>query len=73
MDWMIEFGWGILLTSFTGSLFFLVWSLAWQGLERAGLARAGFGLLKMTAISFFLPAAYAFLKQKAVNRQLGHG
>ena len=73
MDWMIEFGWGILLTSFTGSLFFLVWRLAWQGLERAGLARAGFGLLKMTAISFFLPAAYAFLKQKAVNRELGHG
>lgn len=31
MDWMIEFGWGILLTSFTGSLFFLVWRLGWRG------------------------------------------
>ena len=38
MDWTIEFGWGMLLTSFTGSLFFLVWRLAWRGLERAGLA-----------------------------------
>lgn len=73
MDWTIEFGWGILLTSFTGSLFFLFWRLAWRRLERAGLVRAGFGLLKMTAISFFLPVAYAFLKQKAVNRELGHG
>lgn len=38
MDWTIDFGWGMLLTSFTGSLFFLVWRLAWRGLERAGLA-----------------------------------
>lgn len=73
MDWMIEFSWGILLTSFTGSLFFLFWRLAGRGLERAGLADAEFGLMKMTVISFFLPAAYAFLKQKAVNRELGHG
>ena len=73
MDWTIEFCWGMLLTSCTGSLFFLVWRLAGRGLERAGLARVGFRLLKMTAISFILPAAYAFLKQKAVNRELGHG
>ena len=62
MDWTIEFSWGILLTSFTGSLFFLFWHLAGRRLERAGLAGAEFGLLKMTVISFFLPAAYAFLK-----------
>lgn len=73
MDWTIEFCWGMLLTSCTGSLFFLVWRLAGRGLQRAGLARAGFGLLKMTVISFILPAAYAFLKQKAGNRELGHG
>ena len=73
MDWTIEFSWGILLTSFTGSLFFLFWHLAGRALEKAGLAGAGFRLLKMTVISFLLPAGYVFLKQKAVNRQLGHG
>lgn len=45
MDWTIEFSWGILLTSFTGSLFFLFWRLAGRRLERAGLAGAEFGLL----------------------------
>ncbi len=73
MNWTIELSCGILLTSFTGSVFFLAWYLAGKVLEKTGYVRAKYGLLKITVGSFFLPVSYVFLKSKAVARQLGHG
>ena len=52
MDWTIEFGWGILLTSFTGSLFFLFWRLAWQEVGQDMMKRAKtFSLLALSAMA----------------------
>ncbi len=73
MDWRIELSCGILLISFTGSLCFFLWHLAGWGLERAGLARARFELLKIVVAGFLLPVAYAFLKGRQAAMELGNG
>lgn len=73
MGWTIELSCGILLTSCTGSLFYVFWYLAGRGLEQAGLTRARFALLKIVAAGFLLPVAYVFLKGSSAVRELGHG
>ena len=55
MGWTIELSCGILLTSCTGSLFYVFWYLAGRGLEQAGLTRARFALLKIVAAGILLP------------------
>lgn len=73
MNWTIDLSCGILLASFTGSIFFLAWYAAGRCLEKAGYVGTKYGLLKITVASFFLPVSYVFLKSKAIARQLGHG
>lgn len=72
MNWTIEISCMILLTSFTGSIFFLAWYAAGRCLEKAGYVRAKYGLLKIVVVSFFLPVSYVFLKSKviiSINKQ----
>lgn len=73
MDWTIKLSYGVLLTSFTGSVLYLAWLATGWVLEKACLIRARLRLLALVASGYFIPAAYLLLRGMGEQRKIGRG
>ncbi len=61
MDWTINLMLAVMLTSITGTFVFIIWMAIGKLLERAGLVRIEYGLMKAVLVFWYVPFSFLAL------------